>query len=193
MARSSCSSRQLKSTSISNRRRKRSKSSVGTSLPNDKPAVTYAISRDDGYQVFHLSDGAEYTVFPAQSVPEHHWGTIYAAEWSHPASCIRCRCVVKATQFLLRRRNTGSSIAYRRPRTDFEREIKAFQLTRHKNVLQMYNFWEWDGRGYISMKQMKGSLGDVVYDPAHQNILDDLRYNESMLAELVRQVYSLIP
>jgi len=56
----------------------------------------------------------------------------------------------------------------------------------------MYNFWEWDGRGYISMKQMKGSLGDVVYDPAHQNILDDLRYNEGMLAELVRQVYSLI-
>jgi hypothetical protein len=52
----------------------------------------------------------------------------------------------------------------------------------------MYGFWEWDGRGYIALKKMKGSLGDVLYEDAYQGIVRSLRRDESILAELARQV-----
>jgi len=77
---------------------------------------------------------------------------------------------------------------YRRPRRDFEREVKAFQSTEHKNVLKMYDFWESEGKGYIAMKKMKGSLGDIIYESEYQDIAEELRTNESALAELVREV-----
>ena len=54
----------------------------------------------------------------------------------------------------------------------------------------MYDFWEWEGRGYIAMKKMKGSLGDVLYDPAQRGILNELRSNEAVLAELVKEVFT---
>jgi hypothetical protein len=52
----------------------------------------------------------------------------------------------------------------------------------------MYDYWEHEGRGFIAMKKMKGSLGDILYEPAYQHIKEVLRSNESVLAELIRQV-----
>lgn len=172
------------------RRRGRPPKSRRPTSPLDNPGFTVncVTTPDDRCQTFHLSNGAIYTILPVQSSPEHHWGTIHAAEWNHPESKNGCLCVIKATEFLLRRRIKGEGIEYRRPRNDFEREIRAFQMTRHRNILRMYDFWEWEGRGYISMKLMKGSLGDVVYDPAYVQILDGLRHDEAAIAELVRQV-----
>jgi hypothetical protein len=165
-----------------------------TNSPLSNPAfeVNCVTSQDDSYQVFHLSNGATYTLFPTQSTPEHHWGAIHVAEWRLSGSPTSYPCVIKASEFLLRRRNKSAKSEYRRPRNDFDREIKAFQLTRHKNVLRMYDFWEWRGRGYLSMKQMKGSLGDMVYDPTYTDILAGLRLCEGAMAELVRQVISLL-
>jgi hypothetical protein len=77
---------------------------------------------------------------------------------------------------------------YRRPRVDFEREVRTFQNTRHRNVLQMYDFWEWERIGYIAMKKLKGSLGDILYEPEYYHLLQGIRRDETILAELVRQV-----
>ena len=38
------------------------------------------------------------------------------------------------------------------------------------------------------MKKMKGSLGDVLYESAYRHIVQKMRSDESILAELVRQV-----
>jgi serine/threonine protein kinase len=138
---------------------------------------------------FHLASGSSYTITPAESSPEHFWGTIYSAEWFHPDALERCTCAIKASDFLLRAGNEEDLRAeYRRPRNDFEREVRTFQNTKHPNILEMYDHWEWDGRGYIAMKKMKGSLGDVIYEPALRTLLNELRSNEAVLAELLRQV-----
>ena len=100
--------------------------------------------------------------------------------------------MIKASDFLLRKTEQGdgdSRAEYRRPRRDYEREVQAFQTTSHRNVVEMYDFWEWEGTGYIAMKKMKGSLGDILYEPAYRPILELLRSDESILAELVRQVF----
>lgn len=152
-------------------------------------SVNYMTS-SNGQQRFHLENGSTYTISTAKSLPEHHWGTIYAAEWSHPESSKQCPCVIKATEFLFRRPRRGEREGYKRPRNDFEREVRAFRMMRNRNILRMYDFWEWQGRGYIAMKQMKGSLGDIVYEPAHREILNELRCDEGVLAELIRQVLS---
>jgi serine/threonine protein kinase len=71
---------------------------------------------------------------------------------------------------------------------DFEREVATFETTGHGNVLKMYDFWEWDGSGFIAMKRMTGSVGDLVYESVYREILDALRNDERVLAELFRQV-----
>src|SRR5271169_2702706 len=111
----------------------------------------------DGRATFHLANGSRYTISPDQkSSAEHYWGTIYFAEWYHPASSSgNCNCVIKATEFLPpgKTRERDLRTEYRRPKQDFEREVIAFRRMDHGNVLRMYDFWEWDGRGYISMKR----------------------------------------
>jgi hypothetical protein len=149
-------------------------------------------SSPDGERLtFHLHNRTSYTISPAESSPEHFWGTIYSAEWFHPDSGQNWTCAIKASDFLLRQEDDNDSRAeYRRPRQDFDREVRTFQSTKHKNVLEMYGFWEWEAKGYIAMKKMKGSLGDVLYESAYQNIVKELRWEERVLAELVRQVPS---
>jgi hypothetical protein len=150
-----------------------------------------AFSPDGERLTFHLRNGSSYTISPANSSPEHFWGTIYQAEWFHPDSGRDWICAIKAYDFLLRQgKHNDSRAEYRRPRHDFDREVRTFQLTSHRNVLEMYDFWEWDGRGYIAMKKMKGSLGDVLYEPQYRETVQKLRSNESILAELVRQAFS---
>ena len=158
----------------------------------EKSQVNCEYSPDGERMTFHLPTGTSYTITPAESSPEHFWGTIYSAEWSHPDASQQCICAIKASDFQLRQGDGNDLRAeYRRPRTDFEREVRTFQNTRHRNVLEMYDFWEWEGRGYIALKKMKGSLGDVLYESAHRSILNELRSNEAVLAELLRQVFPL--
>jgi hypothetical protein len=165
------------------------KPSSETPSPSQGSPTFCEFSPDGERLTFHLQNGTSYTISPAESSPEHFWGTIYSAEWSHPDSRHNCTCAIKASDFLLRQPATDDHRAeYRRPRIDFEREVRTFQHTKHRNVLQMYDFWEWQGRGYIAMKKLKGSLGDVLYEPAYRDILEDLRCDEPALAELVRQV-----
>jgi hypothetical protein len=138
---------------------------------------------------FHLRNGTSYTISPADTSPENYWGTIYTAECWRTDSRRDCTRAIKASDFVLRKRKNNDPRAnYRRPRKDFDREVQAFQSTEHQNVLQMYDFWEWEDRGYIAMKMMKGSLGDILFEPVYRDILQDLRADESVLAELVRQV-----
>jgi hypothetical protein len=155
---------------------------------------TYCEFSPDGQRLtFHLQNRSSYTISPAESSPEHFWGTIYSAEWSHPDARYDCTCAIKASDFLLRQPAKDDHRAeYRRPRIDYDREVRTFQNTKHRNILQMYDFWEWEGRGYIAMKKLKGSLGDVLYERAYRDILDDLRCDEPVLAELVRQVRSML-
>lgn len=145
---------------------------------------------DDGERLtFHLQNDNSYTISPADSSPEHFWGTIYSAEWSHPRALRNCTCAIKASDFILQTsEGEDSRREYRRPRVDFEREVRTFQNTKHRNVLQMYDFWEWDGRGYIAMKKLKGSLGDILYEAEYYDLLQGIRQDETVLAELVRQV-----
>jgi hypothetical protein len=156
----------------------------------NNPLLNCEYSSSGERLTFFLRNGASYTISPAESSPEHFWGTIYSAEWSHPESRSNCTCAIKASDFLLRqKKECGDARAeYRRPRQDYEREVRTFQATKHCNVMEMHDFWEWEGRGYIAMKKMKGSLGDVLYESDHRDILHLLRSNESVLAELVRQV-----
>jgi hypothetical protein len=150
-------------------------------------------SADGERLTFHLRNNTSYTISPAVSSPEHFWGTIYSAEWFHPHSGRISNCAIKASDFLLRQTDTDDSRAeYRRPRRDFDREVRTFQIMKHRNVLRMYDFWEWKGKGYIAMKRMKGSLGDILYESEYRDIVDVLRSNESVLAELARQVNSPI-
>lgn len=146
---------------------------------------------DDGSRLtFHLPNGNSYTISPADSSPEHFWGTIYSAEWCHPESLRQCTCAIKASDFIMQTSGEEDKRKeYRRPRVDFEREVRTFMSARHRNVLQMYDFWEWDGRGYIAMKKLKGSLGDILYEAEHYHILQGIRRDETVLAELVRQVH----
>ena len=138
---------------------------------------------------FCLRNETAYTISPADVSPEHFWGTIYSAEFFHPELVHNVTCAIKASDFVLGHREGNDSRAeYRRPRQDFEREVKTFQSVKHRNVLEMYDFWEWEGKGYIAMKKMKGSLGDVLYEPAYQDIVEVLRTNESVLSELAREV-----
>lgn len=156
----------------------------------DASLLNCAFSPDQERLTFHLRNGASYTISPADSSPEHFWGTIYSAEWLYRDSGRHCICAIKASDFLLRKGQSNDLRAeYRRPRQDFDREVRTFQLTNHRNVLKMYGFWEWDGRGYIAMKKMKGSLGDILYDSAYQEIVHKLRSDECVFAELVRQVF----
>jgi len=164
-------------------------------LPEPAPAAATAslthceYSTDGERLTFHLRSRESYTITPADSSPEHFWGTIYSAEWRHPDHPKTCNCAIKASDFQLSQSTTDDARAeYRRPRNDFDREVRAFQFTNHHNVLQMYGFWEWDGRGYIALKKMKGSLGDVLYERTYQGIVRTLRLDESILAELARQV-----
>jgi len=166
-----------------------SKSSVTPSRSVDNPLMNCECSPDGERLTFVLRNGSTYTISPAESSPEHFWGTIYSAEWKHPNAREDCTCAIKASDFLLRQKEGNDSRAeYRRPRQDYEREVQAFQMTRHRNVVEMHDFWEWEGRGYIAMKKLKGSLGDVLYEPAYRRILDLLRSDECILAELLRQV-----
>jgi len=153
-------------------------------------SLTHCEYSADGERLtFHLRSRESYTITPAHSSPEHFWGTIYSAEWRHPAYPKMCNCAIKASDFQLSQSKTNDARAeYRRPRNDFDREVRAFQSTNHHNVLQMYGFWEWDDRGYIALKKMKGSLGDVLYERAYQDIVRALRLDETILAELARQV-----
>ena len=163
--------------------------SPGTSRSPDRSLVNCEYSPHQEQLTFHFCNGSSYTISPADSSPEHFWGTIYSAEWCPPESRQTYTCVIKASDFLLdRRKNNDMRAEYRRPRRDFEREVKAFQSTEHKNVLKMYDFWESEGKGYIAMKKMKGSLGDIIYESEYQDIAEELRTNESALAELVREV-----
>jgi len=52
----------------------------------------------------------------------------------------------------------------------------------------MYDYWEWDGKGYIAMKKMKGSLGDILYEQEYAFIVNSIRTHEGVFAELVKQV-----
>jgi hypothetical protein len=154
--------------------------------------VNCEYSSDGTRLTFHLGSHESYTITPADSSPEHFWGTIYSAEWRHPDHPKTCNCAIKASDFqLLQSKADDTRAEYRRPRNDFDREVRTFQSTKHRNVLQMYGFWEWDGRGYIALKKMKGSLGDVLYEDAYQDIVRSLRRDESILAELARQVRCL--
>src|SRR5271170_1033529 len=84
--------------------------------------VNCEYSADDKRLTFHLRNGTSYTITPAESSPEHFWGTIYSAEWFHPASGQNCTCAIKASDFLLRQKDGEDARAeYRRPRQDFER------------------------------------------------------------------------
>ena len=149
-------------------------------------------SSDGNRLTFHLRSRESYTITPTDSSPEHFWGTIYSAEWRHLDHPKTCNCAIKASDFqLLQNRADDTRAEYRRPRIDFDREVRAFQSTKHRNVLRMYGFWEWDGRGYIALKKMKGSLGDVLYEDAYQDIVQSLRRDESILSELARQVRCL--
>ena len=161
-------------------------------LSPERSLLNCEYSLDHEQLTFHICNGSFYTISPADSSPEHFWGTIYSAEWTPPDSGKTYTCVIKASDFLLDRRGGKEDrrAEYRRPRQDFEREVRAFQLTQHKNLLKMYDFWESDGKGYIAMKKMKGSLGDVIYECEYQDIVEELRSNESILAELVREVYN---
>lgn len=172
-----------------------SKSSATQTRSVDNPLLNCEFSLDGERLTFFLRNGSIYTISPAESSPEHFWGTIYSAEWTHPDSREDCTCAIKASDFLLRQNEGHDSRAeYRRPRQDYDREVQTFQMTRHRNVVEMYDFWEWEGRGYIAMKKMKGSLGDILYEPAFGRILELLRSDECILAELVRQVRTyLIP
>lgn len=146
-------------------------------------------SSDGKRLTFHLHSRESYTITPADSSPEHFWGTIYSAEWRHRDHPRACNCAIKASDFqLLQNKADDTRAEYRRPRNDFDREVRTFQSTNHRNVLHMYGFWEWDGRGYIALKKMKGSLGDVLYEDTYQGIVRSLRRDESILAELARQV-----
>ena len=168
-----------------------SKPSVTSTRSIDNPLMNCASSPDGERLTFFLRNGSSYTISPADSSPEHFWGTIYSAEWSHPESQKDCTCAIKASDFLLRQQKeegNDSRAEYRRPRQDYDREVRTFQATRHRNVVEMYDFWEWEGRGYIAMKKLKGSLGDVLYEPAYRSILELLRSDECILAELARQV-----
>ena len=136
---------------------------------------------------FNLHSGSSYTISPADSSPEHFWGTIYSAEWSHPASMHDCTCAIKASDFV--EGGDENRVAYRRPRRDFDREVETFLKTNHRNVLKMYDYWEWSGKGYIAMKKMKGSLGDILYEHKCAFIVNSIRTNEGVLAELVKQVW----
>jgi hypothetical protein len=156
----------------------------------DASLLNCAFSNDGERLTFHLRNGTSYTISPADSSPEHFWGTIYSAEWFHPHSGQDWICAIKASDFLLRHRQSNDLRAeYRRPRQDFDREVRTFQLTNHRNVLEMYDFWEWEGRGYIAMKKMKGSLGDVIYESEYREIAEKLQSDEYVLAELVRQAF----
>ena len=145
---------------------------------------------DDGERLtFRLPNGNSYTISPADSSPEHFWGTIYSAEWYHPEAVRNCTCAIKASDFILQTsEGEDARKEYRRPRVDFEREVRTFQNTTHRNVLRMYDFWEWEGRGYIAMKKLKGSLGDILYEAEYYDLLQGIRRDETVLAELVRQV-----
>lgn len=146
-------------------------------------------SSDRERLTFHLRNGMSYTISPADSSPENYWGTIYAAECRHPKSQRVCERAIKASDFVLpRRKNNDSRANYRRSRHDFEREVQTFQSTEHQNILKMYDFWEWEHRGYIAMRMMNGSLGDILFEPAYRDILQVLRTDHSVLAEMVRQV-----
>ena len=174
----------------------RSSQATFTSAPSvDASLLNCAISPDGERLTFYLRNRTSYTISPADSSPEHFWGTIYSAEWYHPDSGREWTCAIKASDFLLRKgqQSNDTRAEYRRPRQDFDREVRTFQLTNHPNVLEMYDFWEWDGRGYIAMKKMKGSLGDVLYESAYRDIVQKLRSDESVMAELVRQVVAPKP
>jgi len=172
------------------RRTKSSRSASGGGAPlTPRSPVNCEVSEDGERVTFTLDNGAHYTISSTLSTPEHFWGTIYEAEWSHPESAQTCVCVVKASDFNLEETNCEDDRAeYRRPRRDFEREVSTFLSSSHRNIVNMYDYWEWNGRGYIAMKKMNGSLGDIVYDPTYRDLLDDLRSNEPILAELLRQV-----
>jgi serine/threonine protein kinase len=101
-----------------------------------------------------------------------------------------CNCAIKASDFQLPQSKADDTRAeYRRPRNDFDREVRAFLSTSHINILRMYGYWEWDGRGYIALKKMKGSLGDILYEYAYRGIVQSLRLDESVLADLALQVW----
>jgi hypothetical protein len=150
---------------------------------------------DDGERLtFHLPNGNSYTISPAESSPEHFWGIIYSAEW-HPPELMKRTCAIKASDFISETSNLNEDDArkeYRRPRLYFEREVRAFQETKHQNVLQMYDFWEWEGRGFIAMEKLKGSLGDILYEAEYFDLLRGIRRDKTILAELVRQVFICI-
>lgn len=167
-----------------------SKTSVTPAATVDNSLLNCESSADGERLTFHLRNKTSYTISSAESSPEHFWGTIYSAEWFHPHSGRDWTCAIKASDFLLRRGESNDARAeYRRPRQDFDREVRTFQSTNHRNVLRMYDFWEWEGKGYIAMKKMKGSLGDILYEPGYRDIVEVLRSDESVLAELVRQVF----
>src|ERR1700721_1219631 len=142
----------------------------------DSRFINVTSRANEGKLEFNFLNGTCYTIpLDQQSSPEYYWGTIYFAEWHHLPSGNKAPCVIKATEFLPKGRTRGikeSGTEYRRPKIDFENEIMAFQKMDHQNVLRMYDFWEWEGRGYIAMKKMIGSLGDLVYESVYRSILD---------------------
>src|SRR5271154_834830 len=104
--------------SISKQRGRRSKR---PSSPTLSPLLTCEFSPDGERLTFHLRNQNSYTISPAESSPEHFWGTIYSAEWSHPDTLGNCTCAIKASDFLLRQyTDEDSRKEYRRPRQDFE-------------------------------------------------------------------------
>src|SRR5271170_2212226 len=96
-----------------------SKPSVTPTRSVDNPLMNCESSLDGERLTFFLRNGSTYTISPAESSPEHFWGTIYSAEWSHPESRRSCTCAIKASDFLLRQQNekgNDSRAEYRRPR-----------------------------------------------------------------------------
>jgi serine/threonine protein kinase len=153
-------------------------------------SIQVEFSDDGGRLIFHLPNGNSYTISPTDSSPEHFWGTIYSAEWHHAKLMKSCTCAIKASDFILQTSDgEDPRKEYRRPRLHFEREVRTFQNTKHHNVLQMYDFWEWEGRGYIAMEKLKGSLGDILYEAEYFDLLQRIRRDKTILAELVRQVF----
>src|SRR5436190_19364070 len=92
-------------------------------------------SPDGKRLTFHLRNRSSYTISPANSSPEHFWGTIYSADWFHPDSAQDWTCAIKASDFLLGEGEQSNDLRaeYRRPRKDFEREVHTFQSTKHRN------------------------------------------------------------
>ena len=67
----------------------------------DTSLLNCEYSPDGERLTFHLGNRTSYTISPADSSPEHFWGTIYSADWFHPESERNWTCAIKASDFLM--------------------------------------------------------------------------------------------